>query len=454
MAVKQVILTEKIDCEKLLGTFLEHDAYNYIVNEDCDVYKPLGPGESPHENNCLLKFRKNVFPKSVTDPAYIGLREGAGMTDNRGLAAGTHRDEFQKMPTETGYGKRRWVTKLEKNVINYFLSGSPISASGSDQLDDILRETSNDPLEGRGAAGGGDIKGGSIWIVKKTAEFDFMEWMKETRNLSSEKRKHRAVEVRKLISETSYGNSVYSGTAGYFDRYPRIPFCRETAWSAGNVNLFQKGYPLFEAASKVFKKNFPIRWNGQNEHIKKLKDPGWRIGNSVYTTITINKDFRTACHRDAGDLCETERINSPAGFSNLTVLSDGKNFDGMYLCMPEYKVCVDVKPGDLLLMDAHQIHGNVPLISSDEGFERISIVMYFRTAMLDCSSVVNENIRRKFVYSRKDNQNHPSWHEGWNGVSASMWETEEWASYLSNNGFPEEAAKVSKSNTVSVLDFL
>jgi hypothetical protein len=232
-------------------------------------------------------------------------------------------------------------------------------------------------LEGRGATGGGNIKGGSIWIVKKTAEFDFTEWMNSTKQLSREDRKKAAIEVRKLISDTSYGNSVYSGTAGYFDRYPRIPFCRETAWSAANSDLFQKGYPLFEAASNVFKDNFPIRWNGQNEYVKKLKDTGWRIGNSVYTTITINKDFRTACHRDAGDLCETKRIDFPAGFSNLTVLSDGKNFDGMYLCMPEYKVCVDVKPGDLLLMDAHQIHGNVPLISSDDGFERISVVMYF-----------------------------------------------------------------------------
>ena len=55
---KQIVLSEKIDCEHLLGKFLDHDAYNYIVNEDCDVYKPLGPGESPHENNCLLKWLK------------------------------------------------------------------------------------------------------------------------------------------------------------------------------------------------------------------------------------------------------------------------------------------------------------------------------------------------------------------------------------------------------------
>jgi hypothetical protein len=35
-----------------------------------------------------------------------------------------------------------------------------------------------------------------------------------------------------------------------------------------------------------------------------------------------------------------------------------------------------------------------------------------------------------------------------------MWETKEWSDYLSNNGFPEEASKVSKSENINILDFL
>lgn len=447
--VKQIILTEKYDCEHLLGKFLDHDAYDYVAMEDVDVYKPLGPGEEPSESNILLKFRKGVFSKEITDTAYEGLYRGASMSDNRGLAAGTQRDEYQILPN--GHGQRRWVTKREKAIIEYFLNGSK-SALGVDILNDIIKDNPDTPLEGRGAAKGSSIKGGAIWIVEKTKEFDFSEWLDETRKLDNAARKTRAEEVLELISDTTYGNAVRSGTAGFFDRYPRIPFCRETAWSVSEKEYFQKGFPLFDAASEVFRKNLPIRWNGQNEHVKKLQDSHWRISNSVYTTITINRDFRTACHRDAGDLCETERVNKPSGFSNLTVLSNGKDFDGFYLCFPEYRVAAHIKPGDLIMMDAHQIHGNVPLISCEEGFERVSIVMYFRTSMIDCGTLLYENLRKKFVYSRKENKNHPDWHHGWNGISAGMWDTQEWIDYLSSNGYDGKIPN--KSDNATLEGFL
>ena len=72
---KQIVLSEKIDCEHLLGKFLEHDAYNFIVNEDCDVYKPLGPGERPHENNCPGRA---VSRRRPAPPAGAGRRRAGG----------------------------------------------------------------------------------------------------------------------------------------------------------------------------------------------------------------------------------------------------------------------------------------------------------------------------------------------------------------------------------------
>ena len=69
------------------------------------------------------------------------------------------------------------------------------------------------------------------------------------------------------------------------------------------------------------------------------------------------------------------------------------------------------------------------------------------------SSIIDAPIDRVWSILR-DFNSHDQWHEGWNGVSAGMWETKEWSDYLSNNGFPEEASKVSKSENISVLDFL
>jgi hypothetical protein len=84
--------------------------------------------------------------------------------------------------------------------------------------------------------------------------------------------------------------------------------------------------------------------------------------------------------------------------------------------------------------------------------------MYFRESMLECGSKKYEEARRSFVYMRRDNKEHPSWREGWNGVSPGMWDTEEWGEYLGNNGLLNEAEEVlhklgKGSSNLSVFDF-
>ena len=72
----------------------------------------------------------------------------------------------------------------------------------------------------------------------------------------------------------------------------------------------------------------------------------------------------------------------------------------------------------------------------------MSVVMYFRESMLECGSKKYEDARRNFVNMRRLNKEHPQWHEGWNGVSPGMWDTEEWGRYLGNNGLLDEAEEV------------
>lgn len=483
--MKVIKLTEKHNCDHLLGKFLDHDSYDIVANESMDVYKPLRIGETYDEHSILLKFRKGCIPKNVWQSAYAGLRHGAMATDNRGLAAGggEGRGAYQKIQTSgekssTRRSRRRWVTKKEKAVITYFAEGSPNSIFG-DIADELYKTTSNAPLTDRGGKIGGPvtIKGGSIWIVKHAKDIDFDRWFAETKIKSTEERREAAIALaKKHISETFYGDSVFSGVGGYFDRYPRIPFCRETAWSASSPEKFNMALPMFHAANEIYKKVLPGRWKGQYEAGKELKgrrpDGGsdWLIGDSVYTTVTINKHFRTACHRDVGDLCDDGTQDNPKGFSNLTVTSNGKAFDGFYLCFPEYRIAVNIQPGDLIIMDAHQIHGNVPMITSEEGIERLSLVMYFREKMIKCDEKKLEDARRRFIYScrdsnirewnefrareaaraksaapggeKDDREKPPELREGWNGISP-KWDTSpEWVEYLRNNGFPEEAKKL------------
>jgi hypothetical protein len=421
------------------GKFIDHDAYDILITEDTDVYKKSGLFEEESESNLLLKFRKKVIPQDKVRAAYEGLRHGAGLTDNRGLAAGTGKEEYQQLITATGSesGRRRWVTERESICLSYMMKGSPKDVLREDQLETLWNNGSTSPIPGRG--GGGLIGGGSIWIVEKVKNFDIQDWFESTFEMDAEERYAAAsLLINDKVSSTTYGNGVYSGTAGYMDRYPRIPFCRETAWTAGNKEKFESGIPMMEECSRVFQREVPLRWQGQKDCIDQLSED-WRIGNTVYTTITLNRDFRTACHRDAGDLCEQpedvmERKDGhaiPRGFSNLTAMTNGKKYEGFYLCFPEFRAAVDIRDGDLLMMDAHQIHANTPLISGEEGIERCSVVLYFRKAMLKCESLKNENMRRDFVYDRKarlaGKDGRP---KNYNGIDSDIFFSKDWEDWL------------------------
>jgi hypothetical protein len=479
--VKKIYLekSEKDKMDYVLGKFLDDDCYDTLLTEDADVYEPLTPlqimmGEEHSEKNILLKFRKNVFSKEMTDHAYKVLRDGATMSDNRGIAAGIERNEERQILPDGNLGGRKWVTERQKAVIEYLIAGSPHDIGGKDQLQRIYNDTPNKPLSNRGV--GKDVwgvkervKSGSIWIVEKAKDFDFDAWYNTIEPMGWEARKHEALRVfHDLISSSTYGQGVRSGVAGFFDRYPRIPFCRET----GNFDATEKKYkyrdaiPLLEAASEIYKRELPQRWQGQmdealknealkNEALKKGPDSSYRIGETPYTTLTINRDFRTAAHRDVGDLCESgdevlpPEAAHPRGFSNLLVLDNGKKYDGFYLCFPEYRVAADIRAGDLIMMNAHRIHSNTPPKDYEEGSERMSIVMYYRTEMASCGSKTYENLRKQFVYYRRDTPGHPG-HKNedgtarhkWNGISPGMFHSAEWGTYLKINGLHEEGDAV------------
>jgi len=109
--------------------------------------------------------------------------------------------------------------------------------------------------------------------------------------------------------------------------------------------------------------------------------PDWVVPGTPFTTITVNNTYPTGVHTDKGDL--------DAGFSNLTVVRRGSYSGGIFL-FPAYRVGVDMADGDLLLMDAHEYHGNTPLELASDDAERISVVAYYRTRMVECGNAEQE----------------------------------------------------------------
>ena len=127
------------------------------------------------------------------------------------------------------------------------------------------------------------------------------------------------------------------------------------------------------------------------------------------------------------------------GFSNLTVISDGKkDWQGGYLVCPEVGVAINVRPGDLLLIDNMRIiHGNTPIEPPESGpeeLERMSLVFYFREDMMKLGSWEYEHLRRAYVDDRRKNEEHVHWRPYWNGVSPSMWDEQEWYDWLAEKG--------------------
>lgn len=436
--VKEIFLEKKYEKTKVLGTFLGKDHIDQIIDFDCDVYKPnnsLG-GDPRDESNILLKFRKNVFPKEELKDAYVGLRDAAQESQNRGLAAGPKGDKLQN---------RDWVTSEQLEILNYFADSYNVLDMDIDPVQEIIDKYKD---------GKKDETRGSVWLRNKLKEnnFVFWDWVENARKEHpenpekvSEEAKHI---LREYVSTTTYANPVRSGIAGYFGRYPRIPYCRLTSYTASKTQKWKKAVPFIENVSDWFHDLVPGRYENQKKFCEKLDDH-FIIGNSVFTTITVNKNFRTAAHRDAGDLND--------GFGNMICLGNSK-YDGGLLIFPEYRVAVDLRPGDAFLFDPHEIHGNTEIVPHEghiDDFERITCVLYAREDMSSCESITVERLRKQFVDDRRKNKDHPEWRPGWNGVSADMWESEEWIEYLYQNGMHEYVAEnfESEDSKTSLEDF-
>jgi hypothetical protein len=407
---KIIVAKTKLDCEYLLGQFLDESHFDTVINEDTDCYF-----YSEDEQNIAFKFRKNFFSKEEQEQAYLGLREAALPTQNRGLAAG---------PKGEKCGGREWVTEFQLRVFDFFMKEETNAAVEVAPREEVekLRERYKDVESTRGL----------VWLsaLVKQNNFQFEVWLNEVLNLSVQERKENAKKTRKkYVSDTTYANQVLSGIAGWFDRYPRIPYGRATAYTQNSYDKFQLSFPFLQSLDRGFSELLPQRHAAQRAAADKI-DPAFLVPETVFTTITVNKTFRTAAHRDAGDFSN--------GLSNLLVLSNNGNYSGGYLILPEVRVAVNVRPGDLLLVNNHEyIHGNTPIELHDDSAERISLVCYLREKMLELGSKEYEDHRYNYVESRRKNPEHPLQRSLWNGISEGMWEEQEWYDYLKLHGGKE-----------------
>ena len=440
--IRTIVAERKYDCKDLLGKFIDEKHYDLLIEEDCDVYMPadcditVSDGcDVPNDcNTCnkaisekriVFKFRKNYFSEKEQKMAYEGLREAAIRTENRGLASGI------KDGVSVDTSVRQWVTNYQDDMLSAVLDDTEsLSLDDTDVIDEINSKYPTDDDKRRAGGVGKNL----VWVISRYRDGDFIfaDWVASIQPLDKAERIKSANLIMEMVSDTTYGAPVNSGIAGWFDRYPRIPYGRATGYTRDNFEKFKMSFPFLKSLAKGFKEMMPKRYSNQMEAATKI-DPEFLVPGTPFTTVTVNKTFRTAAHYDAGDFTE--------GLSNLLVLSNDGKFTGGYLIAPEYRIAVNVRPGDLLLINNHEVmHGNTPIVC-EEGSERISLVVYFREKMLELGSKQYEDCRYAFIESRRTNKDHPLQRKLWNGVSPGCFETDDWKDYLVANLGAEKAKK-------------
>tara|TARA_Y100001958_G_scaffold49494_1_gene33122 strand:+ start:1804 stop:2790 length:987 start_codon:yes stop_codon:yes gene_type:complete len=252
------------------------------------------------------------------------------------------------------------------------------------------------PSRGRGASAGPINVSGVYWSKKQLADTD--KW--RTSYILKNGKK----------SKMKVNNQVFSNPVGFFEsdnKMYNLP-CRLTHFTRQHYDDYLSGIPYIEKIDECFKTLMPERYKSQYD--RATKKPDFKISDTSFSTVTINRNFRTAAHKDAGDYEE--------GFGNLTVIERGK-YHGGYTCFPQFGIGVDVRTNDYLAMDVHQYHANTEMYETDEDilfnskldsafkdnvsigtegidkkYTRLTFVCYLRTKLINCD-IIDPDLLKK-----------------------------------------------------------
>jgi hypothetical protein len=189
---------------------------------------------------------------------------------------------------------------------------------------------------------------------------------------------------------------VMSNIFGYFDKWtasqkvifkkwgktPKISV-RECRFNQTYPDKYKQTIPLIQDVDALYEKLVPEEYKLQR---KKANQTHFKIANTAFTTVTTNINYQTSIHTDKGD--------DPEGFGNLAVIERGE-YTGGETCFPQYGIGVDIRNGDILFMDVHVPHANLPIHKKEKDTVRLSIVCYLRLRIWQQTA----NKTRKFFES-------------------------------------------------------
>ena len=285
------------------------------------------------------------------------------------------------------------LLKFRKNCIS-----NSLVKNGWDSYKDLAK-----PSRGRGASAG---------PIDKKSQY----WGKRTLTDTNKWSTGYMIKDGKEKSRMKVNNHVASNPIGFYEaskNFCKLP-CRLTHFTRTNYDKYKKGLPFIQKIDSLFHKLIPeahekqLTQANQKQHLK--------IPDTSFSTITINRNFRTALHRDAGDF--------KYGFGNLTVIERGK-YHGGYTVFPQFGVGIDVRSNDFLAMDVHQWHSNTKIYETEEDrrfneklepafkdnpevgtvgiyekYTRLTFVCYLREKISKCSDEIPEEFLKASGHSK------------------------------------------------------
>lgn len=231
---------------------------------------------------------------------------------------------------------------------------------------------------------------------------------KLTSGLKVSKHKNKTVKQKDLGAMTNI--------LGYFDRLgpsqkallrkngiTNYLSVRETRFNMEHPDKFKLLVPLIKEIDREYKSNVPEQYRLQH---KKARQTHFKIADTAFTTVTTNVNFKTTVHTDKGD--------DGDGFGNLAVIEHGK-YTGGETCFPQYGVGADVRTGDVLFMDVHEWHGNLPIHLETPDAKRLSIVCYLRYKLWEKTRGKTKKFMKKHLQTYKQLLNDESEMSGGDG---------------------------------------
>lgn len=182
---------------------------------------------------------------------------------------------------------------------------------------------------------------------------------------------------------TNGGEPPETGIVGYYDylNNPTQHKCRETSFMRSHFTEVMQGCAsLLKDIDDVYQKCAPLHYNLQQIAIPTQ----FQLFKTVFSTVTVNRNFRTAVHTDSGDF--------RSGLGALAVI-DG-HFKGCHLAIKKLGKAFRLQVGDVILFDTSLEHGNTEVHDPDGAWKRVSLVCYLRNGLM---SAVCELERRKHL---------------------------------------------------------